>query len=159
MCLALVTGCGGSSEGATGSTKAESSTDSAQPTKAEASAAKEQFIKSGDAICARIDTRQAAELKSYWDAHPGAEATKSGQVEAVKAVGLPPISAAVEELRTLSVPDGDAAEVKAILDALEAAVQEAERNPASALGGPKNPFEEASKLAQDYGFVACASPA
>jgi hypothetical protein len=116
---------------------------------------KAEFIKRGDAICEKTDEAQKAGLKAYTEKHPKSQTTPTGVKDAVVAAGLPPIQSEAEELAELGAPNGDEAEVEAIIKGIEDALARAEKDPGSLLKTEGNPFVGVDKLADEYGFKAC----
>jgi hypothetical protein len=140
----MAAGCGGSANG--------EEAGAAPMTKAE-------FIKKADAICEETDKAQEAAQRTFEKKFPEADSSPRWEEKFVQVVGLPPIQSAAEEIGDLPVPSGDEEKVGAIVDGLEEAVDEARAEPGSMLGkGSVGPFTDVFKLAQDYGFKACATP-
>lgn len=134
--IALVgAGCGGGDDTGSGLTKAE-------------------FVKQGDAICAKADAKKNSDLKSAFEqqAKEGKQLNKSIERQLVTEVALPPVATMTEELADLGAPDEKAG---AIVTAYEDGVSAIEDDPGSVLNG-SNPFEEPDKLALEYGFKRCS---
>ena len=134
--LAIVpTGCGSDNK------------DSAKaPTKAE-------FLKRGNAICKAGNARTEAQAKAALG--PGKpSAAKFNQV--VTQTIIPNIQREVSDIRKLTPPMGDEADVKRILDSAQGDLDRARTNPA-VLMGSSDPFAESNKMARDYGLTVCGS--
>jgi len=120
------------------------------PTKAE-------FVKQADAICAETDKTQRVGLADYQQENPGSESNEAGQSKAIVEVGLPPIRQEAEELAALEAPSGDEEKIEALVTEIEKAIEKSEADPTLLLGA-ENPFDQATKLATEYGFKACRNP-
>ena len=118
---------------------------------------KAQFIKRGDAICR---SHQAEREKAFaaWQKEP---ANKGKQIEdwTKKELGqiyltvmLPPVKDAWQELDELAGSTGDP-KAENFVKSLEVAVKKVEEKPTRAL--KEIPYEDANKIAQEYGFKAC----
>lgn len=137
--IALFSGCGDSDSAATPLTKA-------------------QFVKQGDAICAKADRAQIDAFLASAKKNPKKAETQSGEEELITTAGLPPVKTAIEELGELGVPEGDEQQIEAILSGMEKALREAEADPGTVVleTSQSTPFDGVEKLAREYGFVACA---
>lgn len=145
LLLVPAAGCGGSD--------ANGSEDGgAAPTKAE-------FIAEADALCEGTDQTQKAEQRAFLKKYPDADSSTPWEEKFVLEVGLPPVQDLAGELDKLAVPDGDEAEIKAIVDGMEEAVDKGMAEPSALLKKDSaGPFTEVFELAEDYGFKACATP-
>jgi hypothetical protein len=143
----LAAGCGGGGEGG--------GTADGGPVVKAGSLSKAEFIKRGDAICAKAGAQLLAETKSYLEkngidaAHPPSDEL---QVELVEQVLLPTFRAQIEDLAALGALPGDVEGVQAILDAISEAADEVEANPNI---DAADPFGEANAMAKDFGFRSC----
>jgi hypothetical protein len=140
---AIVAGCGGGGSSSSSTAASGGGESSSSPAKAE-------FIKQADALCSKNNTVMAKEAEKFT---PAASA-KAGaaEEELVGKVFASGIGRQAEEIRSLAAPSGEAAEVEAIAEAIEAGAKKAEENPSSFGQGA---FAEASELARAYGFVVC----
>jgi hypothetical protein len=69
---------------------------------------------------------------------------------------VPEIQGQIDGIRALTPPEGDEDEVAAILDAAREGVDELEQDPSAVGPGTgAGPFEEANRLAQEYGLKVC----
>lgn len=132
----LVVGCGGG--GSDSSTTALS---------------KAQYVKQANAICKKgQQEREAAVNELAEKVKPGAgagELPKGGLVEAI----TPPLATMVEELAALPAPEGDEAQVEAIVEAYEKPVEEIEEDQNAAFNGEL--FKEATAKGVKYGLEDC----
>jgi hypothetical protein len=149
----LGAGCGGDDDEttvATGTTGATGATGAAggEPL------SKQEFIKQADAICAKGDDEINREGNQAFQGEP--PSTEEQEQFATDTV-IPNIQNQVDQIRTLTPPEGDEDEVNAILDAAQEGIDKLEEDPSliaegGAAGGT---FEEANRLAQDYGLRDC----
>jgi hypothetical protein len=158
--VALVAGCGGSSDSGSseaGSTSASSTDGTTQSTSTKSGPplTKAEFIKQGDAICEKVPQSYNKKLEQL---NFKAEKEKNKLVSTAEGnlkAAVPPLYVAAEELEELTPPSKDEQEAEAIVDSLEAAAKGVEAKPTSELTGPKSPFAEFQKLTGDYGFKFC----
>jgi len=117
---------------------------------------KAQFIKQGDAICAKADKEQINAYLDFAKDDPKRLETKSGEQEVVTVAGLPPVQTMIDELGELGVPKGDQAQVEALLKGMEKALEEAEAEPGKVLElSAGSPFGKPDRMAREYGFEDC----
>jgi hypothetical protein len=150
----LASGCGG---GDNGDATAQGGSGSAPAVEAVDGLTKAELIAKADAICEETDKKQEAALKAFLKKNPNAESDPKGKAQMVKEAGLPPIRTEVEEMADLGAPPGEEDQVQAILDSLQQALEESEKDPESLLGNSSNPFDAAGKQAAKYGFNACSN--
>lgn len=135
--VAAFVGCGGSDE-TTSLTKA-------------------QFIKQADAICKKADLVQVKNIKRLEDEKKMEDRPPAEQNELVTTVGLDPMLKEAEEIGGLPAPEGDEAQIEALVEAIEAGVERARKEPAEfvAYGAPDF-FEKADNIAKKYGMKECS---
>lgn len=134
-CL-LLTGCGSDDSAKDGGDRGATLT-------------KAQLIIQGDAICQTGNDQIAAAEKKL-----PPEPSKAEIVAFVTDTVVPQVAAQAKALRSLPAPDEGADDIAAMLDSLDAAVKALEADPEKALTGDAG-FDEANKLAKDYGFKVC----
>jgi hypothetical protein len=136
----IVAGCG-------------SSSDSTETT---SSLTKAEFVKKGNAICAKGNEEVEEGFEEFGKEHGFSEKkepSKAELEEAVETVLVPKISNEVESIRALGPPDEEA---EAVLDAAEEALEKGEEEPAVFLKeGSASPFAKANKLSREYGLTKC----
>lgn len=141
----IVAACGGGSD----------STETAS------SISKAEFVKKGNAICAKGEkevedgVEKFAEKNNLSERNPAS----SKQVEELaEKILVPAVRKQLNELRALGIPSGDEEEVEAIFAAVEEALKETEEDP-SVFGqeGGVGPFAKANKLSREYGLTVCGS--
>jgi hypothetical protein len=110
-----------------------------------------QFIQQGDAICTQAAAEQARLVSHYKKGEVAA-----GNLEAVTAVFVPPMSRELRRLKALSPPPADAARIRGILTAIESGLEDVKADYLDLFVKETDPFAEANELAQRYGLNACA---
>lgn len=116
---------------------------------------KAEYIRQGDAICAEGDREieQAAE-----EQFGGSEdqPTEEEIGEFAQEEVLPNLQDQIDRLRELPAPEGDEEEVEAIYDAADEGIQQLEEaGPEGFVEQGDEAFEEANRLAGEYGFQNC----
>ena len=113
---------------------------------------KSEFLKQGNAICAKGGKQiDAAAEKTFSKGEPSKkEITKFAEEDAI-----PNIDKQVSDLRELEPPKDDKDKVKKILDSADDALKKVKDDPAIFAAG-KDPFADTNKLALDYGLKRCA---
>jgi hypothetical protein len=142
--LALIgAGCGGGSDS----------------TETTSSLTKAEFVKKGNAICAKGNEEIEEGFEKFGKEHDFSEKkepSKPELEEAVETVLIPRIRKQVEDIRALGTPAEGGAEAEAILDAAEEALEKGEEDPTLFLkeenGGP---FAKANKLSREFGLTKC----
>jgi hypothetical protein len=113
---------------------------------------KPEFLKRGNAICARAT--RAIDLAGQKAFQSPGNPTAREIAAFAKNVVVPAELRAVRLVRALVPPIGDERRVRVILDAAQTAILRVKANP-SLLGRP-NGSERANRLARAYGLVECA---
>ncbi|MGN6275394.1 MAG: hypothetical protein ACTHNP_05605 [Solirubrobacterales bacterium] len=147
MVLALA-GCGSGSSGTTETTEATSGL-----TKAE-------FVKKGNAICAKTEKEVAEGVAKFTDEHNFSKTkppTATQIAELAEEVLVPKVRRQIDEIRALGIPSGDAEEVEAIFAASEEALKETEEDPSVFGRGGVGPFVKANRLSREYGLTVCGA--
>jgi hypothetical protein len=116
---------------------------------------KSEYLTAGDQICADGTAQIAAQaLERYGQSQPSLDQVDEFATEIV----APVLAQQADELRELPPPDGDAQQVGAIYDAVDAGVEALRENPGLlAEPGTGGAFDRANRLAQRYGFTQCGS--
>ena len=138
----IAAGCGGGGD---------STTDSGSLTKAE-------FLKQGNAICAKGNKEIQEGFEEFAKENGFSEKkqpSKAQLTELVETVVLPKVRGQVEGIKALGAPSGEEAQVEAITDAAEEALEKGEEEPAALASEKADPFAKANKKASDYGLVKC----
>jgi hypothetical protein len=144
--LALIAGCGGGSD-SSGSTDATTS-----------SLTKAQFLKQGNAICAKGNKEIEEGFEEFGKEHHFSKKNQPSQAEleeAAEEVLIPNIRREIDDIRALGAPSGEEAEVEAVLAAAEKGLEKGEEDPGAMIEEGEGPFKEANKLAREYGLVKC----
>jgi hypothetical protein len=138
----IAAGCGGGGD---------STSDSSSLTKAE-------FLKQGNAICAKGNKEIQEGFEEFAKENGFSEKkqpTKAQLTEVVETVVLPKVRGQVEGIKALGAPSGEEAQVEAITDAAEEALEKGEEEPAAMASEKADPFAKANKKASAYGLVKC----
>ncbi len=157
----IVAGCGGGSDSTTGdggsSPDGGATTDGGDATTA--SITKAQLIAGADAVCTKGGKESEAEFASYVrenEIPEGKEPTEAQYAEIADEILVPALQQQVDEIRALGVPAEDEAQVEAILNALDEAIEEIEAaDPKVAVQSAPKFLADAGELIQDYGFKVC----
>ena len=143
----IVGGCGGGDD----TTDTTASTDSTELTKA-------QFVKQGNAICAKANEELNKEVEKFFK-ETGLGEKQSPSAAELKKVAeefvTPIVGRQVDELRELGAPAGEEKQVEKILTAAEEGIEKSEEEPESLLAGENSAFGKANELAIDYGLKTC----
>lgn len=122
-----------------------------------ASISKAEFIKQAEVVCERHEKELRKDLAAFLKQHENVKSpTEKDVAELVDVVFSGNIEAEVKELRAIEVPSGDEKQVKALLDAREESLKNAEANPLGLNRNAKLMFAKSSKLAKEYGLEACS---
>ena len=143
-------GCGNSSGSSNSPSNTNDDVGTLSPTKT-------KFIREADEICRAMDKEQDAAIEAFLSTHPEGQMSKAMEVAFTKIVGLQPVLAQADELADLSPPSGDEKKVGEIIQGIEDAVAEAEKDPSSILKKAGGPFAEVDSMSEDYGFKVCSS--
>jgi hypothetical protein len=141
----IVAGCGG------GGDSTDSTASSSGLTKAE-------FLKQGNAICAKGEKELNEEFEKFAEEENLSENKPPTEAQLTKATEeffLPIIKEQVEGIRGLSPPEGEEQQVDKVLSAAEDGIEKAEEDPASLANEKEDPFAKANELANEYGLVKC----
>lgn len=140
---ACVAGCGSSSSTTTETTAAIS---------------KAEFVKQGNAVCAKGEKAQEAGVNAYAKEHGlkgNQEPTKAQQTEIVETVFVPNIQSQINGVKALGAPSGEEQQVSAALEAAQQALDKAKANPAVFFGN-EDLFAAAGKQLHALGLKECA---
>jgi hypothetical protein len=111
---------------------------------------KSAFIAKADAICAAGNkTANQAGEQQFGHNKP----TKADLEQFASGTIVPSVEKQLSEIRALGAPAGDEAQVKAITDAAQADVDKLKKDPS--LITSNSTFDDANKLAQQYGLKVC----
>ena len=119
---------------------------------------KEQFVREANRICARTDDKlERASRQFFADAPSGEEAPPEEIEEFGDKTVYPAIQDEIDRIRALGAPAGYEDQVKALLDAAQQGLDTLKDHPDQlARGGAAPAFDEANKLAGNYGLDQCA---
>jgi len=118
---------------------------------------KKEYLKRGDAICAKGDKEIDREAKEEFpDAAEGKQPGEKKLTEFARDVVIPNVEDQLEKLRDLPAPEGDEDKVSEIYDAADDGLQDLKEDP-KRLVTEDEPLAEANKKARDYGFKECGA--
>ena len=113
---------------------------------------KVEFLRQADQICFSSESR----VEAAADDLLGQSEPDPAEVERIALnIAVPALEAEVRAIRALGAPEGDEAEVEAILKATERGIAEIEADPRGLADGPPSGLREAQKLAERYGSQEC----
>jgi len=139
----LVAGCGGGGGG----------------TESASSLSKAEFVKQGNAICAKGSKEIGEAFEKYGKEHDfsnSKQPSKAEQEEAIEAIVIPRIRKEIEGIRALGIPAEGGAEAEAVLDAAEEALEKGEEDPSLMLKEESaGPFAKVNKLSREFGLTKC----
>lgn len=136
----LLVGCGGGGAESTGALS------------------KAQFLKKGNAICAKGTKEFGKGDVAFWNQHGGPRSNASQALtnELQLTVALPIRKRELREIRALGLPKGSEHYVEKMLDAWEEGIQTGEEEPVRLdSGGPKYAFYKTYSMGIDYGLEKC----
>ncbi|MGN6557633.1 MAG: hypothetical protein ACTHLH_06430, partial [Solirubrobacterales bacterium] len=127
-------------------------------TEGTSSLTKAEFVKKGNAICAKGNEEIEEGFEEFGKEHGFSkeqEPSKAELEEAVETVLVPRISKEIKNIRALGPPDEEA---EAVLNAAEEALEKGEENPKLFLKEESaGPFAKANKLSREYGLTVCGA--
>lgn len=139
----IVAGCGGGS-------------DSTETTSA---LSKAEFVKQGNAICAKGSKEIEEGFEKFGKEHGFSEKKEPSEAEleeAVETIVIPGIRKQVDGIRALGTPTEEGAEAEAVLDAAEEGLEKGEEDPKLFLEEESSgPFAKANKLSREFGLTKC----
>ena len=113
---------------------------------------KVEFLRQADQICFSSESR----IEAAADDLLGQGEPDPAEVERIALnIAVPALEAEVRAIRALGAPEGDEAEVEAILEATEQGIAEIEADPRGLADGRPPGLQEAQKLAERYGSQEC----
>jgi len=115
-----------------------------------ASLSKEEFLAQGNAICAEGNKTIEAAGEDL-----GQQPSQADFEAFVNDSLAPAVQGQIDGINALGAPEGDEEQVTAITDAAQEGVDEIKADP-GAITGNQDPFEEANKLAGEYGLTECS---
>lgn len=114
---------------------------------------KAQYIKQANAICKKGEEERSALLQSATE-NVNREFNDAEKEKVVMTVFVPPYRQTIKKLEELPSPEGEEEKAEAITKAMEGAAKRVEADPLKGLEDISQ-FEEANKLASDYGLTNC----
>lgn len=118
---------------------------------------REEYLERADEICRRgNDELEKASQEAFAAIPEGQTPTPEQFQDYARNTVVPMVRGQVEELRDLPPPEGGAAQVTEIYDAIDEALDELEENPSILTRGGADLFAEADELSRKYGYEVCA---
>jgi hypothetical protein len=119
---------------------------------------KAEFLKKGNAVCKKGNRQinQVANQTFTKKKYPNGPPPKSAEVKFATDTVIPSVQSQIDGVKALGAPTGDGAQVKAIVDSAQAALDKAKADPTVLLQNGKNdPFTKSNQLTKAYGLTAC----
>jgi hypothetical protein len=132
---ALLLGCGGGD-------------DSEPVTKAE-------FVKQATALCVTTQKQMQKEINA---AFKGGIGDNSEVVAVVEKTVVPGFETEISGIEDLGAPDGEDAQVEAVLAPMQEVVDDAKADPKAFLKSSEKSYEKSEKASIKYGIPACGTP-
>lgn len=131
-----IAGCGGGDESST------------------AALSKDDFLAQADQICAKGDQElnDAGQQLAQ-----GGRPSEEDLNQFISDTLVPNLESQADQIRGLGAPAGDEEQVNAIVDALDTGIEQIKADPSGAVSGGGGSFDDANKLAQDYGLTDCGN--
>jgi len=124
---------------------------------AESSISKAEYVKKAEAVCKKGNEELEADFAAFVRKAGNAKPTDALYTSLFEEVVEPNVSAELEALRELDVPEGDADKVEEMLAAREESIALAEEEPKAIIQDSEKVFGSSTKTAKAYGLKACAS--
>ncbi len=140
---ACVAGCGNGS--------------SSSSTEATATISKAEFVAKGNAVCAKGEKAQEAEVNAYVKKHglENKKPSKAQEAELVETVFAPNIQSQIDGVKALGAPSGEEQQVSAALGLSQQTLEKIEAKP-ELVSGNQDPFAAAGKELHALGLKKCA---
>jgi hypothetical protein len=119
---------------------------------------KAEFVAKGNAVCAKGDKTQEAEINAYIKKHglENKKPSKAQEAELVEAVLVPNVQSQIDGVKALGAPSGEEQQVNSAVELSEQTLEKIEANPELAFG-KENVFAAAGKQLHALGLKKCAS--
>jgi hypothetical protein len=127
-------------------------------TETTSSLSKAEFVKKGNAICAKGNEEFEEGFEEFAKEHhinKNKKPTKAQINEVAEEVLLPVARQEVQTIRDLGLPSEGEEEADKVLKAAEKGIEAGEANPSSLATETGGPFKEANKLAREFGLTKC----
>jgi hypothetical protein len=137
-CGALLLGCGGGDDGPT-ITKAE-------------------FTKKATKVCTKTQKQMQKEIDLALKEKVKAKNASVAITAVVQGSIVPGFEKEINAIEDLGTPEGEDAQVEAVLVSMQEVVDDATTDPEAFLATAEESYEKSEKAAQDYGIPACGTP-
>jgi hypothetical protein len=122
-----------------------------------ASISKTEFVRKANALCTKGEEKLHSDFVAFSnEKNNNPTPSRAEYEEFINRVISPNLKREIAELQALGTPQGDEAQVEALLAAVEEGLQNAEEKPELVTVGNSELFAKAIKLATAYGLAACA---
>ena len=131
-----------------------SSNDNSSSSATTAAITKAEFLKKSNAICKKGNQQINAQGKKLFTKK---KPTQAQLKKFSTTVLIPSIQGQIDGIRALGAPKGDEAQVKAIVDSAQSALDKGKNDPTALTSSSNNLFAQTNKLANAYGLTVCGS--
>ncbi len=139
--LLALAGCGNSSAKGGGTVTGETT----------ATVTKKDFVKKGNAICARYESAKERQLEAAYK--QGESLTSARAEELITAIVIPLAAKMNKELGEVGLPVKERAKAEKVITEFQKGVKRAKADPGSAVDGTA--FKRADETAAAYGMTSC----
>jgi hypothetical protein len=109
-----------------------------------------EFATRVNEICIQVPPGYKEELKKLEKG-----GNKPSKEETTLKAAVPPIHAAIEQMESVTPPEGEEQKLEELVAALETAAKGLEEDPSLPLSGPQSSFDEFQKLTKKFNFQTC----
>ena len=117
---------------------------------------KAAFLKKGNAVCKKGNQQINQAGKQVFGTNGNhKKPTQAEQTKFATDTLIPTVQTEIDGVKALGAPKGDEAQVKAIVDTAQTALDKGKADPTQLIQGNSDPFAKANKLANAYGLTEC----
>ena len=155
----LVAGCGSDDDSSSPAQASGGNSESSSTTAT--SLSKDEYIAHADELCHRVIIKAENEVLSYErknDVIPFEIAGGKHASQISTTILIPAYQEQIDKLRAFGIPEEDGSTIEEMLDSMQRSVDEGKEGPAAfaeTLAGGRNPFEEATGLANQFELKVC----
>jgi hypothetical protein len=122
----------------------------------DSSLTKAEFVKQGNAVCKKGNQQINKVGKQVFGTNGNHKnPTQAEQTKFATDTLIPKVQTEIDGIEALGAPKGDQAQVKAIVDSAQTALDKSKADPTILIEGKSDPFAKANKLANAYGLTEC----
>jgi hypothetical protein len=129
------------------------SSSSSNSTSTTAALTKAEFLKQGNAICAK-GNKATNKLGNQIFPSKNAKPTQAQKTQFENAL-ITNVQGQINGVKALGAPAGDSAKVNAIVNSAQAALDSIKKDPSILFTSKSDPFAKSNKLTNAYGLTAC----